>query len=244
MQQRGHQQPVAVQRSRRRRRAGRPRAGPRRHAAGSARAPHPTSCRARRTRTSRRWWPGSGRPRARAPRRRRRSTRPGPAAASRTRWRAAAPRSPARRRTRSRAPRRRSTAAPRRSARAGGCATRRAPGTPRAPRRRRSGACRGLRCATGPPRRTAPGSGTPERRCGRARWSASGDRRSARGRNQKVWGRGPSPFHHLSARLDGWLSRPRLATAGSTGRPPIECMVHARQSLVAPQQRDGLEDTR
>ena len=109
VQQRGDEQAVAVRVARPRRRAGRPRAGPRRRAAGSARAPRPTSCRARRTRTSRCSTPAPGPPRATAPRRRRRCSRPGRASRSRRCWPAAAPRSPARRRTRSPGRRRPST---------------------------------------------------------------------------------------------------------------------------------------
>ena len=140
--------------------------------------------------------------------------------------------------------RRRSTGAPRRSARAGGCATRPAPGRARAPRRRRSGACRDPRCAGGRRRRTA------RRRGGRGarRW-----RRGADGRcHERVIGRGEAV---LESGQESWHA---ALTAVSAARGPmveapavsvyprrdaVERSVDPRQGLVAPEQRDGLEDT-
>ena len=63
--------------------------------------------------------------------------------------------------------RRPSRGAPRRPARARGCATRRAPGRARAPRRRRSAACRDPRCAAARRARTARRRAVAERRRGR-----------------------------------------------------------------------------
>ena len=57
-------------------------------------------------------------------------------------------------------------------------------------------------------------------------------------------GPGMAPPSALSACLDGSLSRPPRLPAASRPLPPVERMVHPSQGLVAPEQRDCLEDTR
>ena len=76
------------------------------------------------------------------------------------------------------------------------------------------------------------------------RRSASGDLRCVTGWDRAVSGQAWSGLHPVSACLDGSLSRPRRLPAGSRPLPPVERMVHPSQSLVAPEQRDRLEDTR